>query len=94
MGTKKLILCVDSKLNYFFKHFLTELVPPDVEKELRFLYLSLSELLKHFWNSFPAITPQQEQKAVQMHEALQRFQQAKLIPFEVSFHFFSYKIFK
>ncbi|XP_063708505.1 general transcription factor IIH subunit 1 [Culicoides brevitarsis] len=66
----------------FQEQSLAQLVPPDVEKELRFLYLSLSELLKHFWNSFPAITPQQEQKAVQMHEALQRFQQAKLQPFE------------
>lgn len=59
-------------------------MPPDVEKELRFLYSSLSELLKHFWNSFPAMTPQQEQRAIQMHEALQRFHAAKLVPFEVS----------
>lgn len=61
-----------------------ELVPPEVEKELRSLYLSLAELLKHFWRSFPAITLQQEEKATHMHEALQRFQMAKLVPFEVS----------
>lgn len=59
-------------------------MPPDVEKELRNLYLSLSELLKHFWNSFPPTTPECEAKAVRMHEALQRYQMAKLKPFEVS----------
>lgn len=67
-----------------FCFIVVELVPPDIEKELRSIYLSLAELLKHFWRSFPAITPQQEEKATQMHEALQRFQMAKLVPFEVS----------
>lgn len=67
------------------RFLFAELVPPDVEKELRNLYLSLSELLKHFWNSFPPTTPECESKAVRMHEALQRFQMAKLKPFEVKF---------
>lgn len=66
----------------FQEQSLAQLVPPEVEKELRSLYLSLTELLKHFWRSFPAITAQQEEKATQMHEALQRFQIAKLVPFE------------
>lgn len=68
------------------KIFVTELVPPDVEKELRFLYMALSELLKHFWTSFPPTTSQMETKAAHMHEALQRFHLAKLKPFEVSPH--------
>lgn len=66
----------------FQEQSLAQLVPPEVEKEIRNLYLSLSELLKHFWNSFPPTTPECESKAVRMHEALQRFQMAKLKPFE------------
>jgi len=70
---------------------IAELVPPDVEKELRNLYLSLSELLKHFWSSFPPTTPECESKVIRMHEALQRFQMAKLKPFEVKIYFVQIK---
>lgn len=62
---------------------IPELVSPDVEKELRSLYLSLNELLKHFWHSFPPTTPEAEAKIVKMHEAIHRFQVAKVKPFEV-----------
>lgn len=58
-------------------------MPPDVERELKHLYLSLLELLRHFWRSFPPSTPELESTAVRMHEALQRFQHAILKPFEV-----------
>ena len=60
----------------------SELVPPDVEKELRGLYLALCELLKHFWKTFPPNTPDLEAKAERMHEALHRFKMVKLKPFE------------
>ena len=53
-----------------------------MEKELRSLYLAQGELLRHFWHSFPPTTPDLEAKVVRMHEALQRFQLAKLKPFE------------
>lgn len=43
------------------------------------------ELLRHFWRSFPPTTPQLEEKAIRMHEALHRFHSAKLKPFEVNF---------
>lgn len=66
----------------FQEQSLAQLVPPDIEKEIRNLYLSLLELLKHFWRCFPPTTPQQETQAVRMHEALQRFSMAKLKPFE------------
>lgn len=66
----------------FQEQSLAQLVPPDVEKDLRNLYLSLNELLKHFWHSFPPTTHECEAKAIRMHEALQRFQMAKLKPFE------------
>lgn len=63
-------------------------MPPDFEKDLRNLYLALSELLKHFWHCFPPTTQELENKALKMHEALQRFKMAKLQPFEVSFFTF------
>ncbi|XP_055536075.1 general transcription factor IIH subunit 1 [Wyeomyia smithii] len=66
----------------FQEQSLAQLVPPDIEKEIRNLYLSLLELLKHFWKCFPPTTPQLETQASRMHEALQRFSMAKLKPFE------------
>lgn len=64
--------------------FFLELVPPDIEKDVRNLYLALCELLGHFWKCFPPTSPSAEQKLVKMNEALQRFQTVKLKPFEVS----------
>lgn len=66
----------------FQEQTLSQLVPPSIEKELRHLYLALSELLRHFWHSFPPTTPELEEKAIRMHEALQRFAAVKLAPFE------------
>lgn len=63
---------------------ITELIPKDLEKELRNVYVCTCELLRHFWRSFPPTTPQLEEKAIRMHEALHRFHSAKLKPFEVS----------
>lgn len=68
----------------FQEQSLSQLVPPNIEKELRHLYLALSELLHHFWHAFPPTTPELETKVVRMHEALQRFEAAKLGPFEES----------
>lgn len=59
------------------------MVPRDIEKEIKNLYLSLGELLKHFWHSFPPNTPELEEKVVRMHESLKRFEATKLGPFEV-----------
>jgi transcription initiation factor TFIIH subunit 1 len=61
----------------------SELVPADLERELKNLYMSLCELLRHFWTSFPPTTTTLEAKAVHMHEALHRFHSARLKPFEV-----------
>lgn len=66
----------------FHEQSVGQLVPPDFEKDLRHLYLALSELLKHFWHCFPPTTLELETKALKMHEALQRFKMAKLQPFE------------
>lgn len=66
----------------FQEQSLAQLVPSDIEKDVRNLYLALCELLGHFWRCFPPTSPNTEQKLVKMHEALQRFQSAKLKPFE------------
>lgn len=66
----------------FQEQSLSQLVPPSIEKELRNLYLALSELLRHFWRSFPPTTPELEAKVDRMYEALQRFADVKLVPFE------------
>ncbi|XP_037950791.1 general transcription factor IIH subunit 1-like isoform X2 [Teleopsis dalmanni] len=59
-----------------------QLVPPDFERDLRNIYLSFQELLRFFWSNFPPNSIEQEEAVVQHHEALQRFKQAKLVPFE------------
>lgn len=66
--------------------FITELMPPDLEKELKNLYMSMCELLRHFWACFPPTTTALEEKAVHMHEALHRFHSARLKPFEASIY--------
>ncbi|XP_023016096.1 transcription factor B1 [Leptinotarsa decemlineata] len=66
----------------FQEQSLAELVPADIEKEVRNLYLALCELLHHFWHCFPPTSSNSEVKLVKMHEALNRFHTAKLKPFE------------
>ncbi|XP_050521013.1 general transcription factor IIH subunit 1 [Daktulosphaira vitifoliae] len=61
---------------------LAQLVPNAVEKDLRQLYISLSELLRHFWSCFPVTTPALEEKLIKTHESLHKFQNAKIKPFE------------
>lgn len=61
-----------------------QLLPPDVAKELQNLYLSLGELLRHFWACFPPTTPTLEEKLIRMHESLRTFHSVKLKPFEDS----------
>lgn len=73
-----------SLMRGFQEQSLSQLVPPSIEKELRNLYLALSELLHHFWSSFPPTTPELEEKVTRMHGALQRFAAVKLDPFEES----------
>lgn len=47
----------------------------DLQKELKQLYASLSEILRHFWAAFPPSTPQLVEKANRMVDALHRFSQ-------------------
>lgn len=61
---------------------LAQLVPLEIEKEFRSLYLTICELLRHFWACFPPTTPTLEEKLVRMYDALRKFHQTKLIAFE------------
>jgi transcription initiation factor TFIIH subunit 1 len=61
---------------------LKDIVPADTQKELRQLYFSGNELLKHFWSCFPITNERFEEKLTQMKQTLERFQFTKLIPFQ------------
>ncbi|KAH8401137.1 hypothetical protein KR009_003183 [Drosophila setifemur] len=71
-----------SMMRGFQEQSAGQLVPSDFQRELRHLYLSLSELLKHFWSCFPPTSDELEVKLQRMHDTLQRFKMAKLVPFE------------
>ncbi|XP_063358865.1 general transcription factor IIH subunit 1 [Cydia amplana] len=65
---------------------MAQLIPADVKSELNRLYLSAGELLRELWRCFPApATPAQEAdsaRAEKFYEALLRFRNVKLRPFE------------
>ena len=64
---------------------LAEHYPESVHRDLRQLYGSLSELLRHFWSCFvptPPTTTALQEKATKMFETLTKFQMVKLRPFE------------
>nr|CAG4643138.1 EOG090X04EN [Ilyocryptus agilis] len=52
---------------------------PELQKELKQLYSSLSEILRHFWAAFPPSTPQLIEKVSRMIDVLHRFNQV-IIP--------------
>lgn len=57
-------------------------VPVEIQAEMKQLYCALAELLRHFWCCFPTTTQQLEEKVMSMHGSLQRFEYAKLQPFQ------------
>jgi len=61
---------------------IAEQCPVSVQADLRQLYSSLCELIRHFWSSFPPTTPELQEKAKKMYETLQKFQSMKVRPFE------------
>jgi transcription initiation factor TFIIH subunit 1 len=42
------------------------------------VYVSLGELLRHFWNCFPATSPALQEKLRKTHETLKKFEQVKV----------------
>ena len=67
----------------FISESQAQLVPSDLQIELRNLYISMCELLRHFYACFPPTTPQLEEKVVKMYEAINRFHATRLTPYEV-----------
>lgn len=61
---------------------VNQMVPNDVQGELKHLYAAAGELLRHFWSCFPVNTPFLEEKVVKMKSNLERFQMTKLCPFK------------
>ncbi|CAL8356572.1 unnamed protein product [Lota lota] len=61
---------------------INQMVPSEVQGELKHLYTAAGELLRHFWTCFPVNTPFLEEKVVKMRSNLERFQMTKLRPFQ------------
>nr|XP_046208157.1 general transcription factor IIH subunit 1 [Oncorhynchus gorbuscha] len=61
---------------------INQMVPNDVQGELKHLYTAAGELLRHFWSCFPVNTLFLEEKVVKMRANLERFQMTKLRPFQ------------
>ena len=61
---------------------LAENCPVSVQADLRQLYSSVCEIIRHFWDAFPPTTPELAEKAKKMFETLQKFQSVKVRPFE------------
>ncbi|KAM4617266.1 general transcription factor IIH subunit 1 isoform 1-T2 [Discoglossus pictus] len=61
---------------------INQMVPNDIQSELKHLYVAVGELLRHFWSCFPVNTPFLEEKVVKMKSNLERFQITKLCPFQ------------
>uniref|UniRef100_H3ASK4 General transcription factor IIH subunit 1 n=1 Tax=Latimeria chalumnae TaxID=7897 RepID=H3ASK4_LATCH len=61
---------------------INQMVPNDIQCELKHLYVAAGELLRHFWTCFPVNTPFLEEKLMKMKSNLERFQATKLRPFQ------------
>ncbi|XP_026735505.1 general transcription factor IIH subunit 1 [Trichoplusia ni] len=65
---------------------MAQLIPPDVKSELHRIYLSGGELLRELWRCFPqpgsADAEDSSARAEKFYEALLRFRNVKLRPFE------------
>ncbi|XP_051915864.1 general transcription factor IIH subunit 1 [Hippocampus zosterae] len=61
---------------------INQMVPSDIQGELKHLYTAAGELLRHFWSCFPVNTPFLEEKLIKMKSNLERFQTTKLCPFQ------------
>ncbi|KAM8892722.1 general transcription factor IIH subunit 1 [Spinachia spinachia] len=61
---------------------INQMIPSEVQGELKHLYAAAGELLRHFWTCFPVNTPFLEDKVLKMKSNLERFQMTKLCPFQ------------
>ncbi|UJR22838.1 hypothetical protein I4U23_025868 [Adineta vaga] len=61
---------------------LSQIVPQAIQEEMQTIYISLSELLRHFWSSFPPSSPQIEEKIHRVHETIERFRETQINAFK------------
>uniref|UniRef100_A0A8C6UQX5 General transcription factor IIH subunit 1 n=1 Tax=Neogobius melanostomus TaxID=47308 RepID=A0A8C6UQX5_9GOBI len=61
---------------------INQMIPTEVQGELKHLYAAAGELLRHFWSCFPVNTPFLEEKVMKMKSNLEKFQMTKLRPFQ------------
>lgn len=61
---------------------LQQIIPPDIQEELRQTYSALCELLRHYWSCFPTSSKFLEEKVVKMKNTLERFHINKLNSFK------------
>ncbi|XP_033823999.1 general transcription factor IIH subunit 1 [Periophthalmus magnuspinnatus] len=61
---------------------INQMIPSEVQGELKHLYAAAGELLRHFWSCFPVNTPFLEEKVIKMKSNLEKFQLTKLRPFQ------------
>ncbi len=67
------------------QEMLAEQYPSVIHQDLKHLYVSVSELLRHFWACFTPMPPTSSQlieKVKKTHETLKKFELVKLRPFE------------
>jgi len=75
-------LCPGGSMMVGRQDTLAEKCPASVQADLRQLYASLCELIRHFWSAFPPTTPELQEKATKMVDTLQKFHSMKVRPFE------------
>ncbi|CAF2227768.1 unnamed protein product [Rotaria magnacalcarata] len=61
---------------------LSQIVPQNIQEEMQTIYVSLSELLRHFWSSFPPSSPLIEEKIHRVHETIERFRETQVNAFK------------
>ncbi|CAK8676549.1 general transcription factor IIH subunit 1-like [Clavelina lepadiformis] len=63
-------------------NIVQRLLSPEQQSELKTLYLSASELLRHFWLCFPANTPLLQEKVSRMRKSIEDFHHTRVLPFK------------
>lgn len=81
------VLCIYS---YSESLWIPEMVPTDVQGELKHLYTAAGELLRHFWSCFPVNTPFLEEKVRNLHPIAG----AVVARVHKNFSFFAFKVIK
>ncbi|XP_014670088.1 PREDICTED: general transcription factor IIH subunit 1-like [Priapulus caudatus] len=63
---------------------LNQMVSQPIQKDMKAIYISLCELLRHFYACFPVTSKALEEKVVKMKGTLDRFHMVKMRPFQES----------